>query len=107
MSTYKDYNNRINKEMTDNQPNSARQGLLVACLAGSVLLLALLDIALGSVRIPLLEVLKSLSSKASRPEWTTIVLVFRMPNCNPFFEILWQRRILLVLELAHLLEWRY
>lgn len=27
-----------------------------------------------------LEVLKSLAGKASRPEWTTIVLVFRLPK---------------------------
>jgi len=75
--------NRNHEKMTENQPKinkEPRQRLLVLYLAGAVLLLALLDIALGSVCIPLLEVLKSLAGKASRPEWTTIVLVFRLPK---------------------------
>ncbi|MDA8018766.1 MAG: iron ABC transporter permease [Thermoanaerobaculia bacterium] len=50
-------------------------------LAGGVALLFLLDLALGSVRIPGSEVLKVLAfGEASQDSWTRIVLHFRLPK---------------------------
>lgn len=53
---------------------------LIAGLAGAAMLLALVDLATGSVRIPLEDVVRALVGKAPRPEWGTIVLVFRLPK---------------------------
>ncbi len=60
-------------------PKKGHMRLTVA-LGACVLLFALLDISVGSVRIPLAEVWKTLVGRASRPEWGTIVFVFRLPK---------------------------
>ena len=58
----------------------AKPGLWIA-LASSVATLALLDLALGSAKVPLGDVLTVLTGgEASRPAWTNIVLQFRLPK---------------------------
>lgn len=50
-------------------------------LAAGVVVLALLDLALGSAKVPLGEVVTVLfGGEASRPAWTSIVLQFRLPK---------------------------
>ncbi len=47
---------------------------------GAAIFLALVDLATGSVRIPIAEVWRALFGNAQRPEWRTILLVFRLPK---------------------------
>lgn len=57
-----------------------RNARLLAELAVAALVLALVDLATGSVRIPVADVARALAGRARRPEWGTIVLVFRLPK---------------------------
>ncbi|MEM9556863.1 MAG: iron ABC transporter permease [Acidobacteriota bacterium] len=52
---------------------------LAAVLVG-VVALFLLDLALGSARVPLAEVIRALLGESTRPEWSAIVLHFRLPR---------------------------
>ncbi len=53
---------------------------LIVGLTGAAIILALFDLATGSVRIPPTEVVRALIGRAARPEWGTILLVFRLPK---------------------------
>jgi iron complex transport system permease protein len=66
-------------EAPTQHPAQKRRWLYIG-LAGACLMLAILDIAVGSVRIPLTEAVQSLVGRASRPEWITIVQIFRLPK---------------------------
>lgn len=60
---------------------SAAPGLLLAGLALVALAAFMLSLAVGSVRIPLDEIVAVLlGGDASRPAWATIVLKFRLPK---------------------------
>jgi len=61
---------------------SARRGAAWRLTALAVLAAALFaaDLALGSVRIPLGDVLRALSGAATDKVWSSIVLVFRLPK---------------------------
>ncbi|RUQ37033.1 MAG: iron ABC transporter permease [Candidatus Competibacteraceae bacterium] len=60
------------------------EGWRLACLTGLALALVgafLLSLALGSVRIPLTEVIAVLSGgEATKPSWSYIILAFRLPK---------------------------
>lgn len=58
----------------------SRNARLIVGLAAVALLLALLDLSTGSVRIPLPDVGRALIGRARRPEWGTIIFVFRLPK---------------------------
>jgi iron complex transport system permease protein len=53
---------------------------LLAALALAAALLFVVDLALGSVRIPLSGVMDALLGSSSDSAWTSIVLVFRLPK---------------------------
>jgi len=53
---------------------------LIAGLGACALILAVLDISVGSVRIPLAEVWETLIGRSPRQEWATIILIFRLPK---------------------------
>ncbi|MCX7853587.1 MAG: iron chelate uptake ABC transporter family permease subunit, partial [Caldilineales bacterium] len=69
------------KPLADPFPSlGIRRGVL-AGLAGFALFAFLLSLAIGSVRIPLEEVVRVLlGGQASKETWQTIVLVFRLPK---------------------------
>ncbi len=61
--------------------SSVNRGVrLIAGLACVAIFLSLVDLATGSVPIPLADVVRALVGRAPRPEWGTIVLVFRLPK---------------------------
>lgn len=62
-------------------PRRSGRALLFVVLGLGVAALALLDLALGSARVPLAEVVAALfGSGASRPGWQSIVLEYRLPK---------------------------
>ncbi len=62
-------------------PRSARRTWLLVGLAGGLALVFLLSLAMGSVSIPLREILTVLlGGEASKTSWTQIVLQFRLPK---------------------------
>ncbi|GAB6276591.1 MAG: iron ABC transporter permease [Rectinema sp.] len=67
------------RQIGDRAPHKSR-ARLIAGLGACTLLLALLDISVGSVRIPFAEVWKALIGQASRQEWATIIHIFRLPK---------------------------
>ena len=72
-------NMRVHASLT--QGISAAPGLLLAGLALVALAAFMLSLAVGSVRIPLDEIVAVLlGGDASKPAWATIVLKFRLPK---------------------------
>ena len=72
-------NIRVHASLT--QGISAAPGLLLAGLALVALAAFMLSLAVGSVRIPLDEIVAVLlGGDASKPAWATIVLKFRLPK---------------------------
>lgn len=57
-----------------------RLWLPLAGLAAAAAVLSLIDIAVGSVRIPLAAVWQTLAGSPPREEWGTIVHIFRLPK---------------------------
>jgi iron complex transport system permease protein len=57
-----------------------RVSLIFLGFAIILLALVILDLLLGSVRIPMPEVIKILSGKGSNEAWNTIVMEFRLPK---------------------------
>jgi len=53
---------------------------LIAALGACAVILAVLDISVGSVRIPPAAVWETLIGRAPRPEWATIIFIFRLPK---------------------------
>ena len=53
---------------------------LLVWLCLCVLILAVIDISIGSVRIPLADIWNTLLGKPPRAEWATIIRIFRLPK---------------------------
>lgn len=72
---------KVNADTGDDEhgcdPGHAR---LIVGLSACILVLALLDLSVGSVRIPFAEVWGTLFGRAPRPEWKTIIFIFRLPK---------------------------
>lgn len=63
------------------QPNSAKRAWAFGALILFVLVLLLLDLVLGSVQIPLKEVLKVITGQATENEaWHSIIMKIRLPR---------------------------
>jgi len=59
---------------------TTRGAAIFALLSGAILILAVADLAFGSVRIPFGGVIRALAGKAGEESWNTIVGVFRVPK---------------------------
>ena len=67
--------------VSDPRSGTTRRIALVLGLSALLTALFFMDLALGSVRIPLFDILRILAGgQASRASWTKIVMLFRLPK---------------------------